>query len=30
VNLFTDLAEEEGVVAYLRNMLPWFDKVQNL
>jgi hypothetical protein len=30
VNLFTDLAEEESVVAYLRNMLPWFDKAQNL
>lgn len=29
VNLFTDAAEEEGVVAYLRNMLPWFDKARN-
>lgn len=29
VNVFTDIAEEEGVVAYLRNMLPWFDKAQS-
>jgi hypothetical protein len=26
VNVFTDAAEEEAVVAWLRNMLPWFDK----
>jgi hypothetical protein len=30
VNMFTDAGEEEGVVAYLRNMLPWFDKAQDL
>jgi hypothetical protein len=30
VNLFADATEEEGVVAYLRNMLPWFDKAQAL
>jgi hypothetical protein len=28
VNVFTDALEEEGMVAYLRNMLPWFDKAQ--
>lgn len=30
VNIFTDSLEEDGVVAYLRNMLPWFDKSQTL
>lgn len=26
VNAFVDVAEEEGMVAFLRNMLPWYDK----
>lgn len=30
VNAFADATEEEGVVAYLRSMLPWFDKARNL
>jgi hypothetical protein len=30
INAFIDAAEEEGMVAYLRNMLPWFDKAQSL